>query len=316
MATVQQQKKHSVLWQALKELEFISVFFSWLFLLMSRLAEPFMLLSAMYIIIEAGITQAANTFFHNLSVGAMITAPEVILPGAFILAAQARTQGKETRPLFVTCCLFVLLTLTTLLSLFVFHFSQDMINIIMFARCATGIGYSILVRIVTHTEQIQPQSQPQGRQPQPQIAAPEITPDHIALIVGQLKGQVSGIVAASVKTELETQVTKLLQNTSVLSSVPTTHAETKTGQGVPKIAVSTETEKRTPVPVPESGGNITLIRGKVSDEHIRESYTALLAKSANGKVTADALRMRAKIGKTRACQWLRSNTDQTQEVSA
>ncbi len=306
MAVTQQQNKKSVLWQALKELEFISVFFSWLFLLMSRLAEPFMLLSAMYIIIEAGITQAANNFLHNLSVGTMITAPEVILPGAFILAAQARTQGKETRPLFCTCCLFVLLTLTTLLSLFVFHFSQDIINIIMFARCATGIGYSILVRIVTHTQQDQVQPPLQDQQ-SPPPTAPEITSDQLALIVEQLKQFALPTIAETVENHLGTM--KL----TAVSSSETTEKDHQETDGKPQRPETTKRTKagdreyREPKPktTPPTRRNITSITRKlVTDEEVVTAYVAL--KEETGRVTADALKGRVGIGKKRACDFLRA----------
>ena len=46
-------------WHAIKELQFITSFFSWFFMLLSRLAEPCMLLAVLYVIIEAGIPQAA-----------------------------------------------------------------------------------------------------------------------------------------------------------------------------------------------------------------------------------------------------------------
>ncbi|HKF38482.1 MAG TPA: hypothetical protein VKB35_16415, partial [Ktedonobacteraceae bacterium] len=108
-------------WTAVQELHFISSFFSWFFMLLSRLAEPCMLLAVLYVIIEAGIPQVATPTLHNLSVAVMIAAPEIILPGAFVIVKQAKEHGEENRPLFAICWLFVLLTLITLLSLFVLH---------------------------------------------------------------------------------------------------------------------------------------------------------------------------------------------------
>ena len=72
-------------WQTIKELQCITSFFSWFFMLLSRLAEPCMLLAVLYVIIEAGIPQVALASLHNLSVTVMIAAPEIILPGAFVI---------------------------------------------------------------------------------------------------------------------------------------------------------------------------------------------------------------------------------------
>ena len=43
------------LWQALKDLDFLSQFFSWFFMLLTRLSEPLMLLSTLYIVAETGV---------------------------------------------------------------------------------------------------------------------------------------------------------------------------------------------------------------------------------------------------------------------
>src|SRR5258708_37094060 len=108
-------------WQAIKELQFISAFFSWFFMLLSRLAEPCMLLAVLYVIIEAGIPQVTTATLHTIAVAVMIAAPEIILPGAFVITNHAKEHGQENRPLLAICWLFVLLTLITLLSLFVLH---------------------------------------------------------------------------------------------------------------------------------------------------------------------------------------------------
>jgi len=91
-------------WQAIKELQFISSFFSWFFMLLSRLAEPCMLLAVLYVVIEAGIPVVATATLHNLAVAVMIAAPEIILPGAFVISKQAKEHGQENRPLLAICC--------------------------------------------------------------------------------------------------------------------------------------------------------------------------------------------------------------------
>ena len=50
--TIEKQDRNinvSQFWQALRELQFISSFFSWFFMLLSRLAEPCMLLAVLYV---------------------------------------------------------------------------------------------------------------------------------------------------------------------------------------------------------------------------------------------------------------------------
>src|SRR5690242_6436287 len=80
-------------WRALCELRFITAFFTWLFLLLSRLAEPLMTLSAIYIILCAGIPQWKLESLYNTGVAVMIGSPEVILPGSFVLAGQYSARG-------------------------------------------------------------------------------------------------------------------------------------------------------------------------------------------------------------------------------
>jgi hypothetical protein len=166
----------SQLWHAIKELQFISSFFSWFFMLLSRLAEPCMLLAVLYVVIEAGIPVVATATLHNLAVAVMIAAPEIILPGAFVISKQAKEHGQENRPLLAICWLFVCLTLITLVSLFVLHLDREVISIIMCVRCAAGVGYSILVRMLSYkglTESYEPQ-QIHTQQPAPLVLTPEL----------------------------------------------------------------------------------------------------------------------------------------------
>ncbi len=146
------------LWQALSTLDFLSAFFSWFFMLLTRFSEPLMLLSTLYIVAEAGVPTIALPALHNLAIGIMICAPEVILPGSFVVAARAQ---KHARLLFAVCWTFVLLTLLTLISLFVWHFTGQALAWLMCARCAAAVGYSILMRVMSHThDQVQAVSVP------------------------------------------------------------------------------------------------------------------------------------------------------------
>ncbi len=139
-------------WQALQQLDFISWFFSWAFMLLSRLAEPLMTLSVLYVVIEAGIPQWAVPALHNAALAVMIAAPEVILPGAFVVAAQEKSrQSDKANLLFAVCWVFIVLTVITLASLFVLHLAGLQLSILMCCRCAVGVGYSVLIRVITHS---------------------------------------------------------------------------------------------------------------------------------------------------------------------
>lgn len=82
------------LFQHLQTLDFISSFFTWLFLLGNRLAEPLMSLSAIYVIISAGILKWHIPTVYDFAIAIMIAAPEIILLGAFILAGRERQRGN------------------------------------------------------------------------------------------------------------------------------------------------------------------------------------------------------------------------------
>jgi hypothetical protein len=152
MATiVNQPPARRDFWQALKELDFLSAFFSWFFMLLTRLSEPLMLLATLYVVAEAGVPAIALPALHNLAIGIMITAPEIILPGSFVVAARTQEQGgQHARVLFAVCWLFVGLTLLTLISLFVWHFTGASLAWLMCARCSAAVGYSILMRVMSH----------------------------------------------------------------------------------------------------------------------------------------------------------------------
>ncbi len=145
-------------------------------MLLSRLAEPCMLLAVLYVVVEAGIPVVATATLHNLAVAVMIAAPEIILPGAFVISKQAKEHGQEYRPLLVICWLFVLLTLITLVSLFVLHLDKETISIIMCFRCAAGVGYSILVRMLSYKGLSinQEPLQTHIEQPAPFVITPEL----------------------------------------------------------------------------------------------------------------------------------------------
>src|SRR5579872_6097832 len=115
MATVQQQAARRYRWPSWSEvidgfirLDKLSSVFSWLFMLAARLAEPVMLLSVMYVIAEAGVPSLGSVLLQDIAVAALITAPEIILPGSFVVAAQARAAGdRKATLLYVMCWAFV-----------------------------------------------------------------------------------------------------------------------------------------------------------------------------------------------------------------
>ncbi len=130
-----------------RDLEFVTDFFSWLFALFTRLAEPLMLVSTLYLVAEQGVPTIAQPALHNLALGLMITAPEIILPGSFVVASRSQ---QHRRLLYGVCWTFIGLTTLTLISLFVWHFQGAALAWLMCVRCAAAFGYSILMRVMNH----------------------------------------------------------------------------------------------------------------------------------------------------------------------
>jgi hypothetical protein len=138
------------------ELPFIPATSNWLKLLLSLLAEPLMFVSSLCIIAET-VLPGATTWPSILINGPKIVmslAPEIILPGCFQQAQQARNNGDVIKGnlLLCLCALFGLLTLITLAS-FIWHFSDAIANLILFIRCGAGISYTIILNISGHDEQ-------------------------------------------------------------------------------------------------------------------------------------------------------------------
>jgi hypothetical protein len=139
------------IWMVLTELHFITRFFTWLFKLLSKCAEPLLTLAAIYVIISAGVPTFKVPAIYAVALAIMIGAPEVILPGAFIFAADEQQRGNaHAKLLYTVCWCFVGLTMVTLLSLFVVSFAPGAVNLVMWGRCVVGVSYSILLRVITH----------------------------------------------------------------------------------------------------------------------------------------------------------------------
>lgn len=147
----QQTTNRRTFWQHLDELEFVTAAFTWLFRLMSRVAEPLMTLATIYVIVEAGVPSVSIAWLHFLAVALMISAPEIILPGGFILAGEIKNQGnRHYKLLYTMCWIFVVLTSATLADLFIWHFSGATLAALMWSRCAAAVGYSVLFRVITY----------------------------------------------------------------------------------------------------------------------------------------------------------------------
>lgn len=210
MATiVNQPPARRDFWQALRDLDFLSAFFSWFFMLLTRLSEPLMLLATLYVVAEAGVPAIALPALHNLAIGIMITAPEIILPGSFVVASRTQEQGgAHARILFAVCWLFVGLTLLTLISLFVWHFTGASLAWLMCARCAAAVSYSILMRVMSHRrDQVQTISVPDVL-----ASVTEIT-EHLQRIEATTSRRI---------TEIEQRMTETLQAfTERIERIPT-----------------------------------------------------------------------------------------------
>jgi hypothetical protein len=278
MATVQQQPTGRYHWPSWSEfldgiirLDKLSSVFSWLFMLAARLAEPVMLLSVMYVIAEAGVPSLSSTLLQDIAVAALITAPEIILPGSFVVAAQAKAAGdKKATLLYVMCWAFVALTTVTLAALFVLHPAPAVMSIIMCARCAVGVGYSILIRVMFATDRVY---QAQGASaPAIDIAAALADLDarneqRIAALAESLKPAPVDTVAIIEETtrrtaeRLETMLARMTERVTCVV------VEQVTAQLLPA-----------PVPVVESRtARLSQFRSPARDMEVRERIRALLA---------------------------------------
>ena len=212
MATiVEQSQERRGFWQALKELDFLSAFFSWFFMLLTRLSEPLMLLSTLYVVAEAGVPTIAVATLHNLAIGVMITAPEVILPGAFVVASRAQ---EHARMLFAMCWLFVVLTLLTLISLFVWHLEGASLQWLMCARCAAAVGYSILMRVMSHGQVVHQVVQQQEMESRIEQAMNQFN-TRLQEVQTELHQQVQQVVQSHVAEQVQASQSTLLEQVTM-----------------------------------------------------------------------------------------------------
>ena len=218
MATIIQQSQSQErrgFWRQLQELDFLSAFFSWFFMLLTRLSEPLMLLATLYVVAEAGVPAIAVAALHNLAIGVMITAPEVILPGAFVVASRSQ---EYARMLFAMCWLFVVLTLVTLVSLFVWHLEGASLQWLMCARCAAAVGYSILMRVMSHGQVVEPVVHQQEREQRIEQAMNQFN-IRLQEVQTELRQQVQQVVQSHVAEQVQgVQSTLLEQVTTQITS--------------------------------------------------------------------------------------------------
>ncbi len=337
------------LWLAITELEFVTAFFTWLFMAASRLAEPLMSISAIYIILCAGIPTWKITGLYNTGEAIMIAAPEIILPGAFVLAGQASArQDKKAWMLHSISWLFVGLTFLTLADLFIFHFSGNGLNIIMWARCAVGIGYSILLRVLTHNQPLhqtpalaptpampdyqeiarhlktmfpQPTPAPQidyqeiARTITPLIAAPQVDHQEIARHIAPM---LEATFKATIVREIKATVAPIA-GPPVSPQIEARASSCKTLG--PVIEATTEghkstkarTTKRDTGPLPkatiESQSQDEATDTHSAEEKLEAAYQQLIAEGK--RISGRALAPLARVNKNRAAQWLRATYPET-----
>lgn len=307
MATLVNQPQRDF-WQALKELDFLSAFFSWFFMLLTRLSEPLMLLATLYVVGEAGVPAIALPGLHNLAIGIMITAPEIILPGSFVVAGRAQ---EHARLLFAVCWTFVLLTLITLISLFVWHFSGSSLAWLMCARCAAAVGYSILMRVMSHRSPlVQTVSVPDVL-----ASVSEIT-EHLQRIEATTERRITEI-EQRITTTLQTQPDMSLLLAQVVEQLDahyTKRMETMIERTVERVKVSSvqQSEQRdsgrarlsivngSPVEV-NTSGEIQALPVDTSDSDIGQQIRALLLEDRTQ--SARTLATRAGCSPTTASKW-------------
>ena len=168
-----------------------------------------MLLCTLYIVAEAGVPAIALPALHNLAIGIMICAPEIILPGSFVVASRAQ---EHARLLFAVCWIFVGLTLLTLISLFVWHFTGTSLAWLMCARCAAAVGYSILMRVMAHGQQVNQGQVVQQKAVEEQVATLAEQVQHITHTL-QLQPALPemSLILAQVIEELDARYTQRME---------------------------------------------------------------------------------------------------------
>lgn len=129
--------------------EWISSVTKSLFKLASYLVEFPMVASGVYIMIATGIPAANSAWWFNLAFGVLLSAPEILAPGAFFRAETMQALGKVraarvTRWLAGAMLFFAALTFS---SIMIFHWDANVLQGIMFFRVMTSLGYSIITRI-------------------------------------------------------------------------------------------------------------------------------------------------------------------------
>jgi len=288
---MQQAAQHSSkVWRSIQELNFISAFFGWLFLLASRLAEPLMTISAIYIILCAGIPGWKLQGLYDSGEAVLIAAPEVILPGAFILAGQEREHGnKQAWLLDVLCWLFVILTAVTLATLFLWQGPPAWImSTIMWGRCVVSIGYSILLRVTTHRQERQADEIDQLRQ---ELQASQ---DAIQRQLQQMQ---------SAQQPIETIVQQLDERYAAKMTATIQHVIERVTVTIAEQQQITASSKRVALPEPatvDAEQPIKAKRGPRADANLKETIRALVAE--HGKLSGYRLGELAGCSHTRAIQ--------------
>jgi hypothetical protein len=140
----------AAVWRGLVELNFISATFTWLMELLARITEPLASLSAIYIIIVAGVPQLLNGQLYTLALALIIGSPELLVVGAFKIASHEIAGGNKRGWWLMSACLVLLiLTALTVGDLFMWHWQPAAVNILMGFRCLAGITYSFTRGVVT-----------------------------------------------------------------------------------------------------------------------------------------------------------------------
>lgn len=264
MATIIQQSQSQErrgFWRQLQELDFLSAFFSWFFMLLTRLSEPLMLLATLYVVAEAGVPAIAVAALHNLAIGVMITAPEVILPGAFVVASRSQ---EYARMLFAMCWLFVVLTLVTLVSLFVWHLEGASLQWLMCARCAAAVGYSILMRVMSHGQVVQQVVHQQEREQRIEQAMNQFN-IRLQEVQTELRQQVQQVVQSHVAEQVQAVQSTLLEQ--VTTQITSTMQEFKRDM---RSAIAEATVSSSPARSPKGARQLQSVPTLVQNEPASE----------------------------------------------
>ncbi len=162
--------------------------------------------------------------------------------------------------LFAMCWLFVVLTLVTLVSLFVWHLEGVSLQWLMCARCAAAVGYSILMRVMSHGQVVQQVVHQQEREQRIEQAMNQFN-IRLQEVQTELRQQVQQVVASHVAEQVQAVQSTLLEQ--VTTQITSTMQEFKRDM---RSAIAEATVSSSPARSPKGARQLQSVPTLVQNE--------------------------------------------------